>query len=904
MIPAYFRSLAARFFHRSQTENDLEEELRSHIQLRADDLERFGLGHAEAERRARIEFGGPERFKEECRDELAGNFIDVLLQDLRFGLRMLRKSPGFAAVVILTVALGIGATTAIFSVVDATLLRPLPYSQPEQLVSIQADLPGLGARDVGISQPEWKDLQESGIFEYVSPTWFDENNLTGSSQPARVRLLIVAPNYFALLGVQPKLGRGFDPHDHSPGIIPEVVISDRLWKRAFGSDPNILSKSVRMDTDLYRIVGVMPAGFDAPGRTAEERNIEIWAATSFYGAPLSDHPPRNRRNLPTAIARLKPGLTIAAAQSRVDALVASLQKQFAADYSVQNAWTVRLVPLKERVVGNVRQSLVLLLGAVGLVLLIGCANVANLLLARASARGREMAIRRALGAPQARLTRQLLTESLLLSLFGGIAGLAILFSLKDFLLQLVPENLPRLNEISISWSVLLFALIASVVSGVLFGLAPALQAGRLDLNHALKQEGRVSTGSGERARTRRGLVITEFALSLVLMIAAGLLLRSFWDLLNVQLGFSPESVISVRTRLPAPNDPGIDKYATASQEAPFVRELIRRCEMLSGVEEVAIGDTASIPLDESLRDLKLISEGQFLFTVEGRDVQSDHSSVVERSSVSPGYFHLLGIPLLRGRWFNELDNDNVPQVAVINQAMAETYWPNEDPLGKRFKAAKAAAPWITVVGVVANARTQSLAQADLPQIYLDLYQTGAKRLAILLRGHLHAAAIADEVREQVQALDPTLPVSGAETLNETVSASLSQRRFSMEMITLFALTALLLAGLGIYGVISYLVSERTQEIGIRLALGASRSNILRMVLRQGLGLAIVGAAVGLVCALIVSHLMASLLYGVRPTDPPTFVGVAFLFIGVAVLACYLPARRAMKVDPMVALRYE
>src|SRR5205807_1402345 len=549
-------------------ENDVDEELRAHIQLRADDLERSGLARAEAERRARLEFGSPERFKEECREAIAGNFIDVLLQDLRFSSRMLRKSPGFAVVVILTIALGIGATTAIFSVVDATLWEPLPYPQSERLVSIQDNFPGVGAQDVGLSEPEWQDLQESGIFEYVSPTWFDENNLTGSSQPARVRLLIVAPNYFALLGVQPKLGRGFDPNDHSPGFIPEVVISDGLWKRAFGSDPNILSKSVRMDTDLYRIVGVMPAGFDAPGRTAEERNIEVWAATSFYGVPLSDHPPRNRRNLPTAIARFKPGLTIAAAQSRVDALVASLQKQFAADYSVQNAWTVRLVPLKERVVGNVRQSLVLLLGAVGLLLLIGCVNVANLLLARASARGREMAIRRALGAAQARLTRQLLTESLLLSLFGGIAGLAILFSAKDFLLRLVPENLPRLNEISISWSVLLFALIASVVSGVLFGLAPALQAGRLDLTHALKQEGRASTGSAERARTRRALVITEFALSLVLMITAGLLLRRFWDLLNVQLGFNPQSVISVRTRLPAPNDPGIDKYATAAQETP------------------------------------------------------------------------------------------------------------------------------------------------------------------------------------------------------------------------------------------------------------------------------------------------------------------------------------------------
>src|SRR6266403_4273363 len=378
---AYFRSLAARFFRRSQTENELEEELRAHIQLRADDLERSGLGRREAERRARIEFGGHERFKEECREAIAGNFIDILIQDVRFGLRMFRKSSGVTVIGILTMALGIGATTAIFSVVDATLLEPLPYPQSEQLVSIQVDFPGMGAHDVGLSEPEWQDLQRSGIFEFVSPTWFDENNLTGSSQPERVRLLIVAPNYFALLGVQPQLGRGFDAQDHSPGLIPEVVISDRLWKRAFGSDPNILSKSVRMDTDLYRIVGVMPAGFDAPGRTAEERNIEVWAATSFYGPPMSDHPLRSGRNLPTAVARLKPGLTIAQAQSRLDALVAALQKQFAADYPLQNSWTVRLVPLKERVVGNVRQSLVLLLGAVGLVLLIGCVNVANLLLA-------------------------------------------------------------------------------------------------------------------------------------------------------------------------------------------------------------------------------------------------------------------------------------------------------------------------------------------------------------------------------------------------------------------------------------------------------------------------------------------------------------------------------------------
>src|SRR6266576_3745786 len=444
MIITYLRSLFARFVRRAETERELEQELASHIAMRADHLERVGLTRVEAERRARIEFGGHERFKEECREAIAGNFIDILIQDVRFGLRMFRKSSGVTVIGILTMALGIGATTAIFSVVDATLLEPLPYPQSEQLVSIRDDFTGVGEQDVGMSQPEWQDLQHSGIFEYVSPTWFDENNLTGSSQPARVRILIVAPNYFALLGVKPQLGRPFNPGDHSPGLIPEVLISDGLWKRAFGSDAHILDKSVRLDTDLYRVVGVMPAGFDAPGRTTEERNIEVWAATSFYGPPMPDHPPRSGRNLPTAIARLKPGLTIAAAQNRLDALVAALQKESPEDYPKQSAWTVRLLPLRERIVGNIRQSLILLLAAVGLLLVIGCVNVANLLLARASARGREMALRQALGAARMRLMRQLLTESVLLSLLGGISGLAILFCTKGFLRLLVPESLPRL----------------------------------------------------------------------------------------------------------------------------------------------------------------------------------------------------------------------------------------------------------------------------------------------------------------------------------------------------------------------------------------------------------------------------------------------------------------------------
>jgi putative ABC transport system permease protein len=891
-------------FGRKRKLHDFTSEIAAHLQLESDRLREQGLGEEEARATARRSFGNllhaEERFYESSH-WLAWNRF---WQDVRYGLRMLRKSPGISAIAALTIALGIGATTAIFSVVDAALLHPLPYPHPEQLVSIRDDLPGMSAQDVGMSQPEWQDLQRSGIFEYVSPTWFDENNLTGSSQPARVRLLIVAPNYFALLGVKPQLGRPFDPGEHSPGLTPEVLISDGLWRRAFGADPHILDRSIRLDTDLYRVGGVMPPGFDAPGRTTEERNIEVWAATSFYGPPMFDHPPRSGRNLPTAVARLKPGLTIVAAQKRLDTLVAALQKEFPEDYPKASAWTVRLLPLKERIVGDIRQSLILLLGAVGLVLLIGCVNVASLLLARASARGREMAVRQALGAARNRLMSQLLTESVLLSLLGGIAGLAILFCTKGFLLRLLPESLPRLNEISINSPVLFFALGASVVTGAIFGLVPALQADRLDLTQMLKQEGRSLTGSGEQARTRRILVVVEFALSLVLMVAAGLLLRSFRDLVNVRLGFTPQNVMAVRTRLPYPNDLNTDKYRTPAQQAPFFRELLRRSTALPRVKEAAIGDTASIPLDESLRDLKLISEGQFLFTIEGSDIPSGQPAVAERSSVTPEYFNLLKMSLLRGRLFDESDNDKAPQVAVINEAFARMYWPNQNPIGKRFRKAKADSPSITVVGLIANARTESLAEAGVPKIYLDMYQTGAKHLAIFVLGDLDAAAISDELRQQVQSVDPTLPVFGAQMLNETVSASLSERRFSMEIVALFALTALLLTALGIYGVISYTVSERTHEIGIRFALGAQSTSILYMVLRQGLGLALAGAVFGFAGAPIVSHLMAGLLYGVRPADPLTFAAVAILLLGVALLACYVPAHRALRVDPLVTLRHE
>ena len=890
-------------FRRKRKASHFGAEIEAHIQLETERLQEQGLSYEDARTAARRSFGNVTNTQEHFYESSHLLWWDNFWQDIRYAARMLRKSPGFAAIAILTIALGIGATTAIFSVVDATLLHPLPYPHPEQLVTIQDDLPGVGARDVGISVPEWHDFQRSGIFQYVSALGGGDTNLTGASEPARIRLLTIPPNYFALLDVKPRLGRSFDPEDQTPGFNLEVLISDGLWKRAFGSDPHILGKSVRLDNDLYRVVGVMPPGFHDPGATAEESNTDVWAAAGFAGPPAPP-PQRNLRILPGAIARIAPGLTIAAAQSRLDALVASLQKEYPDDYPLQSAWQVRLVPLAETVVGNVRQSLILLLGAVGLVLLIGCVNVANLLLARASARGREMAVRQALGAARTRLIRQLLTESVLLSLLGGIVGLAILFCAKGFLLQIMPDSLPRLNEVSINWSVLLFALAASLVAGMIFGLAPALHAGRVDLIPMLKQEARGSTCSGEQARTRRVLMVTEFALSLVLMIAAGLLLRSFWDLLNVRPGFNPQSVMAVRTWLPVPNDPDSDIYKTSAQEAPFVREILRRGRTLPGVEEVAVGDIAAVPLGHDRNDLN-----PFSLILEGRENQSDQPPLVNATEVTPSYFHLIGMTLQRGRFLSETDNETAPAVAVINEAFARTYWPNDDAVGKHLKLNNARGTttkpsWTTVVGVIADARTESLAESSVPQIYVSVYQDRPKDLAIFLRGRLDSAATPAELREQIQLINPELPVFGARMLKDVVTASLSERRFSMEMVGLFALTALLLAGLGIYGVISYLVSERTHEIGIRLTLGAQSRNILRMVLRQGLGLAIAGAAVGLVCALIVSHLMAGLLYGVRPTDPLTFAGVALLLIGVALLACYIPARRAIRVDPLVALRHD
>ena len=896
----------SNFATRRSADQRLREELAVHLAFQTEENLRAGMSPAEARRQAALKLGAAEAIRERHHDEQSLPLIENLLFDLRYAVRMLLRSPGFSFIAIATMALGVGATTAIYSLIDATLLHPLPYPNPAELVRVEDDLPGAGAQDVGISVPEWRDLESSGIFQSASITGTGANvNLTGNAQPLRLSFKQVTPNYFAVLGVDAQLGRTFDPHDATPGYNLEVVVSDGLWRSVFGADPQIIGKTLRLDNDDYRVVGVMPRGFRDQGSTSEEQNVELWLGAGFAGVPF-DSPRRGSRLRSRAvIARLKPGLSMAAAQGHLNALVESLKKQYPAEYPSQAAWTVRLIPLSETVVGSVRQSLILLFGAVGLVLLISCVNVANLLLARATLRAREIAVRQALGAQRMRLIRQFLAESLLLFLMGGMAGFAILFVARKFLLQLVPQSLPHLNDIAINWGVLAFALAVSAVAGTVFGLAPAWLMSRFDLIGGLRQEGRGNSGSRDRSRARQILVISELALSLVLMVAAGLLLRSFWDLFQVQPGFHPDRVMAIQTWLPGPNDPTMDPYQTATQESVLLRGILRRSRTLPGVEEAAIGDEAALPLGHS-------NPGRLPLIREGIETMDNQAPVIDSPIVSPEYFHLLGMPLERGRLFSDQDLENTPQVAVINQAAARSYWPNQNALGKRVRLhldtrglASAAKPaWTTIVGVIADARTESLADAAIPQIYRSVYQRTAKDLAIFLRGQFDPNAISAQVRGQIQAVDATLPVFHAETLDDVLSSSLSVRRFSMEMVAFFAATALLLAGLGIYGTISYLVNEQRREIAIRLALGAQRGTILKMVLRRGLGLAAAGAGLGVAGALIVSRLMAGLLFGVSPTDLTTFAGVTLVLTAVALAASYIPALRAMRLDPISTIRTE
>jgi putative ABC transport system permease protein len=824
--------------------------------------------------------------------------MHTIWNDLRYAARMLRNRPGFTLVAVVTLSLGIGANTAIFSVVNAVVLNPLPFPHPEQIVLVRDDLTGRQLEDIGMSVDELKDFQErSGVFDQISAVWSVDANLTGSDRPERIELLAVSPNYFSLLGANAQLGRVFGPQDQAQGFAEGVVISDGLWRRLFGSDPNVLGRKVYADTDLYTIIGVMPPGFRHPGKTLRNE-VDMWGTAGFSANPFPAPPGRNQRILPGAIARLKSGLTVQQAQVKLDAFVSELKNQFPKDYPAELGWTVRLLPAREALVGNVQTTLLVLLGAVGLVLLIGCVNIANLLLARASGRRREMAIRLALGAGRRRLVAQLLTESLLLSFIGGIVALAVVTSVIHLLVGLLPADIPRLNEVSINPTVLAFVFLVSTITGLLFGLVPALQTSRPKIVDNLK-EGTLGSGTGaSHQHFRNGLVVVEFALSLVLMIAAGLLLRSFGRLLEVNPGFDANNVLMARIWLPVPNNPELDQYRDPAKRVQFVKEVLRGTKALPGVHYAAVSTGNGVPL--------LGPHNLGGFTIEDQASTDDTVPTAQVSSVSPEYFNALRTPLLRGRMFTDSDDVNTPNVALVDEALVNRYFPNQDPVGHRIKRGgrTSKAPWVTIAGVIGNIKSDGFDQPDQPHLYFPIFQNVGYSMAVYLRTDSSPMSSTNSLREQVQAVDPNLPVFGERSMEQVVKDSLGQRRFAMQVVALFGVLALLLASVGIYGVMAYSVSQRTREIGIRVALGASSGTILRWVLRQGLVLIAIGIITGLLAAFALMRLLRTLLFGVATTDVVTYAGLAGVLAIVALLACYIPARRAAKVDPLVALRYE
>ena len=824
--------------------------------------------------------------------------MNTLLHDLRYAARMLRNNLGFTLVAVLTLAFGIGANTAIFSIVNAVVLRPLPFSKPEQIVIIRDDLTGRQIEDVGMSVDELKDLQErSGVFEQVSAVWPVDANLTGSERPERIELLAVSPNYFTLLGANAQLGRVFGPEEQqAKGFAEGVVISDGLWKRLFGGDQNILGRKVYADTDLYTIIGVMPPEFRHPGKTLRNE-VDMWATAGFSANPFGP-PVRAQRMLPGAIGRLKDGINVSQAQARVDAFVATLQSDFPKEYPQQAGWSVRVLSAHQQLVGNVRTILYVVLAAVGLVLLIGCVNLANLMLARSSGRRREMAIRLALGASRRRLIVQLLTESLLLAFIGGALALVVLMLTLHGLVQFIPADIPRLHEVQMNFSVLGFVFLISAVTGLLFGLVPALQSSRSNVVVNLK-DGSHGSGFGLAThRFRSGLVVLEFALSLILMIAAGLLLRSFGRLLDVNPGFNPDNVLLARVWLPVPNNPELDPYRDPSKRAGFIKELLQRVSAIPGVRNAAISSGNAVPL--------VGPHNSGGFTIEGDAVTNNAIPTAQVSVVSPDYFRTLETPLKRGRFFTDADDRQAPQVVLIDEALVERYFNNRDPVGLRIKRGgpSSEAPWMMIVGIVGNVKSDGFDQPDQPHLYFPVFQNPAYAMAIYLRTDVAPSRLTQALREQVRAVDRDLPVFGECTMAQVAAESVSRRKFAMQLVGLFGILALLLAGVGIYGVIAYSVTQRTREIGIRVALGASRGAILRWVLKQGMTLTVAGVAVGVLGALALTRLLRSLLFGIGPTDIVTYGVLATLLTVVALIACYVPARRATKVDPLVALRYE
>ena len=819
------------------------------------------------------------------------------IQDLRYALRMLFKSPGFSIVTVLTLALGIGANVATFSVVYAVLLRPLLFPHPEQLVRVFDDLRGPNEQDVGMSAPELWDLQDrSGVFQEISAVAPSNSAVGGGERTVRAESLVTSPDYFALLGTKPQLGRVYAPQDAVPGFLEPVVISDSFWHRNYGSDPNIIGRKMRLDSDMYTIVGIMPPGFRHPGRTLNT-DVDVWIATGFNGLPFPVPAQRSLRMIPGAIARLKPGLTVAQAQAQLDAYVSQLARAYPTEYPSSATWAVRLVPVKEDLVGPQRTELFILFGAVGFVLLIACVNIANLLLARFSGRRREIAIRLTMGASRARLTRQLLTESTLLSVISGVIALLTVLLLKNAIVSLAPADMPRLNEVAVSARVLSFAFLISILTGVLFGLAPALQAANPNQLENLREGGRGSSAGRRHTRLSRVLVVSEVALSIILLAGAGLLLRSFWQVLEVRPGFNPSHLTTVQIWIPISNNPANDPYSVEEKRADFLLEVFRRVSALPGVEQASISGNDTLPMNSG--------RNYSQFSIQGRATESERNPIADIAVVDSRYFRTMEVPLITGRDFAGSDTHKTQPVAVIDETLARQYWPDRNPLGQQLKFGFGRGlQGVTIVGVVGDIKSDGFEAPSVPHIYVALGQFAPVNAVVFLRSRGDVQHLGEAARHEVESVDPNVPVHSISSMDLIIARSVADRRFALKLLGVFAAVALLLAAIGIYGVMSYSFSQRTHEVGIRMALGAQRLDILRMALGEGMRVVIIGLASGLVGAAIMTRFFRSMLFHVAATDPTTFLTVSAILAGVALFACYIPAKRATRVNPLVALREE
>ncbi|HJQ33856.1 MAG TPA: ABC transporter permease [Pyrinomonadaceae bacterium] len=808
-------------------------------------------------------------------------------QDVKYAARVLRKSPGFTAVALLAVALGVGANTAIFSVVNAVLLKPLNYKDAGELVLINHNYPKLDLK-ASVSAPGYAYYRDNAkSFSNVAAGTGWAVNLTGEGEPERLQGIAVTPNMFQTLGIEPAQGRTFTPEEGQPGANKAVVLADNFWRRRFGGVP-VVGKNVMLNGEPYTVVGVMPPGFQF-GREWAGQAPDIYGPLGFTPQQLDPNTGLTNENL-GVVARLKPGVKAEQAQAELSSMAADLRRQYMPGADESN-WGLLLTRFDEFVVGGIRKALLVLLGAVAFVLLIACANVANLMLARAAVRQKEIAVRSALGASRWRVARQLLTESVLLSVTGGAGGLLLAMWGVDLLLKLDDTQIPRAAEVGLDSNVLLFTLGISILTGVIFGLAPAFQTSNVNLHDTLKEGGR-SGRSALSGSVRNVLVAVEIAFAVVLLVGAGLLIRSFMRLQQVDPGFQPRGVLAMLVSLP-PN-----KYSDQARRATFDRQLLEQLRALPGVKSAATN--TSLPMSGWNQSGS--------FRIEGRTVAPNESAPHgARWMPSEDYFQTMGIPLIKGRYFDARDTADAPGVAVIDETLARKYWPDEDPVGKRitFEGGQQQPRWREVVGVVAHVRNEGLEGESRGQYYVPYAQRANNTdVFVVLRTDGDPSSLAPAVRGAIASVDRDLPVYRVTTMEKMVSDSLSQRRFSMFLFGVFAALALALAVVGLYGVMSYGVAQRTHEIGLRMALGAQRGDVLRMVVGQGMLVVAVGLGVGLVAAFGLTRVMSSLLFGVSSADPLTYAGIAVLLAAVALLASYIPARRATKVDPMVALRYE